>query len=149
MVALAMSTAYIGLNELKHIDPAFDTDDKVLIRYEMVREYLVGPQSGEKIAIRCGYSPTQLYMWAKRFSEKGILGLVDEKTGPKGPIKATEDMEQRILQLREQQDLTITEISAVLKEEGTPLGPTTVDKVLTKNGVAKKKRGRKPKNRNR
>lgn len=148
MLTVAIDTEYIGLNELRQQDHLFDRYDPLIKRYEMVREYRATDQSTTKVGKRYGCSASTVLYWVKRFQEKGMAGLAGEKTGPKGPFKITGDVRKRILQLRAEKDLTITELSEALHEEGTPVGPTAVDRVLTENRVPKKKRGPKPKNPN-
>lgn len=145
MFAAATNTEYLGLNELRQRDPLFDGSDTMMKRYEMIREYRATKRSAERVGKRYGCATSTVLYWVKRFEEKGMPGLVGEKPGPKGPYKITDEVKARILQLRAEMDFTITEISKALHEEGTSVGPTAVDRVLTENGVPKKKRGPKPK----
>jgi transposase len=142
-----MGTGYFDIEQLRQIDSTFSKEDPVRDRYEMIREFRAnGRREPERIARKHGYGITQLYKHDRRFAEEGILGLADRKPGPKGPRKVTTEIEQRVIELRTKEDLSITEIPPVLlEEEEIEISPETVNRILDKHGLPKKKRGRKPK----
>ena len=139
-------TAYVGLHELTKKHPMFSFEDKAIVRYEMVREWIATDQSANVVAKKYGYTRTRVHVNAKRIEEEGIAGVIDKKPGPKEPTKATPEVEQLVIQIRRRDKKAIDEIAKELKEKyGISLSPRSVDTILTKNKLPKKNRGRKPK----
>jgi transposase len=137
--------AYLGLHHLNTINTAFNMEDPVMVRYEMIREFVSTGKPAHKVAAKYNYSKSQLYLLLRRFEKQGIEGLKDAKPGPKTPRKMTGEIKERIIQLRTEDDLSITEISDTLKAEGHDISYSTVDRTLEDEGLPKKKPGRKPK----
>ena len=137
------SLPYIGYKELQSMNAFIKKDDKVLRRYEMIREQIVTKTSIEKVSKKYGYSSRHFYWCRKRFQESGLVGLVDRPPGPKNPYKIKPDIEKEILELRKKK-LSIYEISEELKKENKGITPKSVDNILNKHHKSKKKRGRKP-----
>lgn len=72
--------------------PFFLADDKVQVKYEMLRASLVGGVSATASAAAHGYSRAAFYLVADSFSERGMAGLVDERRGRRGPLKLNEEI---------------------------------------------------------
>ena len=138
-------TSYIGLHELAEKHPMFSFDDKDMVRYEMVREWIITKQSAEQIAEKYNYSRSRIHVNAKRIEEEGLAGILNKKRGPKEPTKVTAEIEKLVLNIRKKEDKSIDEIAKDLKEKhGISVSAKAVDIVLTKHKIPKKKRGRKP-----
>jgi transposase len=73
-------------------NPFFLADDKVQVKYEMLRASLVEGMSVTEAAAAHGYSRAAFYLVAGSFSERGMAGLVDERRGRRGPLKLTPDI---------------------------------------------------------
>jgi transposase len=72
--------------------PFFLPDDKVQVTYEMLRAHLLdGITAGESARIH-GYSRAAFYLVLGAFAERGMLGLLDQKRGRRGPVKITPDI---------------------------------------------------------
>ena len=141
-----MTEGYIDIGQLRRKHPSFDKEDTVLTRYEMVREYRATDINVSDLCLKFGTSQRQFHTFRARFEEEGILGLADRKSGPKGSWKITPEVEELILKIRRTENLNINEISQVLLERHQiEVSPSAIDEVLTKHGMMKKKRGRKPK----
>lgn len=72
----------------------FDAEDRLQVRYEMLR----GPAHGEmSVAEACrlfGVSRQTFYTLKRAFQARGIAGLADGKRGREGPVKASAEMVQ-------------------------------------------------------
>lgn len=73
-------------------NPFFFALDKVQVKYEMLRAHLVGGTAVSATALGHGYSRAAFYLIAAAFEEKGMLGLLDDRRGRKGPIKVTPEI---------------------------------------------------------
>lgn len=140
---MAEPSTYIGYKELQSLTNLIKKEDKVLLRYEMLREQIATKASIESISQKYGYNPRHFYWCRNRFQENGIAGLVERRPGPKNPHKIKPNIEKRILELRKK-NLSIYEISDQLEKQNLKLTPKSVDNVLNKHHKSKKNRGRKP-----
>ena len=135
-------SSYVGYKQLQNINDLIKKDDKVLLRYEMLREQIVTKATIASVSRKYGYNPRHFYWCRNRFQEYGILGLVDKRPGPKRSYKIKPEIEKKILLLRKK-DLSIYDISDELKKEDIDITPKSVDNVLNKHHKPKKNRGRK------
>jgi transposase len=69
--------------------PFFLAEDKVQVKYEMLRAHLVDGVSVRAAAAEHGYSRAAFYLIEAAFTDRGMLGLVDERRGRRGPLKLT------------------------------------------------------------
>jgi transposase len=87
-------------------DPAFvggdffDPRDLVQVRYEMLRRVRTESQPIAETAARFGISRPTFYKAQSDFERAGLVGLLPEKRGPRGPHKITAEVLQFIEQLR-------------------------------------------------
>jgi transposase len=65
----------------------FAAVDKVQVKYEMLRAHLLEGDSVTAVAAAHGYSRASFYVVAHAFEESGMLGLLDERPGRRGPVK--------------------------------------------------------------
>jgi transposase len=72
--------------------PFFLPEDKVQVKYEMLRAHIVDGVSVTAAAAAHGYSRAAFYLVATSFSEAGMAGLVDERRGRRGPTKLTPEI---------------------------------------------------------
>lgn len=70
----------------------FLPDDKVQVKYEMLRAHLLDGLTADRAARVHGYSRAAFYLILRAFDERGMLGLLDEKRGRKGPWKLTPEV---------------------------------------------------------
>lgn len=61
--------------------------DKVQVKYEMLRQHLVDGTSVTAAAAEHGYSRAAFYLVLGSFSRAGMVGLLDEPRGRRGPVK--------------------------------------------------------------
>ncbi|MGH2690528.1 MAG: helix-turn-helix domain-containing protein [Actinomycetota bacterium] len=67
--------------------PFFLAQDKVQVKYEMLRAHVVDGVSVSSAAADHGYSRASFYLVAASFTEAGMTGLLDERRGRRGPLK--------------------------------------------------------------
>lgn len=72
--------------------PFFLAADKVQVKYEMLRAHVVDGQRVGTAAAEHGYSRAAFYLVAAAFDERGMLGLLDERRGRRGPTKLTPEL---------------------------------------------------------
>lgn len=63
--------------------------DKVQVKYEMLRAHAVDGMTATAAASSHGYSRAGFYLVAAAFERAGMLGLLDERRGRRGPVKLT------------------------------------------------------------
>jgi transposase len=73
--------------------PFFLVDDKVQVKYEMLRAHVVDGVSVTSAAAAHGYSRPAFYLVAAAFDERGMTGLLDERRGRRGPLKMSAQIE--------------------------------------------------------
>jgi transposase len=72
--------------------PFFMAEDKVQVKYEMLRAHVVDGVAVTAAAATHGYSRAAFYLVAAAFEEAGMAGLVDERRGRRGPLKLTAEI---------------------------------------------------------
>ncbi len=73
-------------------DPFFFAADKIQVKYEMLRAHYVSGETAAASARTHGYSRGAFYLVAEAFSRAGMLGLLDERRGRKGPLKLSSEV---------------------------------------------------------
>jgi phage tail tape-measure protein len=67
----------------------FFAADKVQVKYEMLRAHALDGISATAAASSHGYSRAGFYLVSAAFTQAGMLGLLDERRGRRGPVKLT------------------------------------------------------------
>ena len=80
----------------------FDPRDKVQVKYEMLRAVFADAITVAGSSSVFGYSRESFYTVAEAFRERGIVGLVDSKRGPKQPRKLTPKAQQFLVEAMQQ-----------------------------------------------
>jgi transposase len=70
----------------------FAAFDKVQVKYEMLRAHLVNGESVTAAAAAHGYSRASFYLVARAFEDAGMVGLLDERPGRRGPVKLSAEV---------------------------------------------------------
>ncbi|HEX9545923.1 MAG TPA: helix-turn-helix domain-containing protein [Acidimicrobiales bacterium] len=68
-------------------DPFFLAEDKVQVKYEMLRAVAVEGDTVVAAAAGHGFSRAEFYLVQAAFDALGMAGLVDKRRGRKGPTK--------------------------------------------------------------
>jgi transposase len=77
-------------------EPFFLAVDKVQVKYEMLRAHILDGVSVTAAADTHGYSRAAFYLVATDFLERGMLGLLDERRGRRGPLKLTAEVMEHL-----------------------------------------------------
>jgi transposase len=70
----------------------FAAIDKVQVKYEMLRAHVVDGESATAAARTHGYSRASFYLVAAAFEQSGMVGLLDERPGRRGPVKLSPEV---------------------------------------------------------
>ena len=66
--------------------------DKVQVKYEMLRAHVVDGQTASAAASAHGYSRAAFYLVAAAFERSGMVGLLDERPGRRGPLRLSPEV---------------------------------------------------------
>ena len=110
--------------------------DKVQVKYEMLRAHALDGQSASAAAGAHGYSRAAFYLVAAAFERSGMIGLLDERPGRRGPLRLSPEvlafLEARRCELPEASGAQLaSELEAAL---GVRLHRRTVEKALAGRG---------------
>lgn len=118
----------------------FDPLDKVQVKYEMLRAHAIDGQRVTAVADMFGFSRETFYATLRDFQALGVVGLVDEKRGRRGPLKLTPEAIRWVQTLlRADPELSGREIADRLAaERGIEVHRRTIERLLAagvkKNG---------------
>jgi transposase len=110
----------------------FAAFDKVQVKYEMLRAHAVDGQSASGTARAHGYSRAAFYLIQAGFEQSGMVGLLDERPGRRGPLRLSPEvlgfLEAR---RREHPEASGAQLAAELEAAmGVRLHRRTVEKAL-------------------
>jgi transposase len=114
----------------------FASFDKVQVKYEMLRAHVVGGETATAAATAHGYSRASFYLVAGAFEQAGMIGLLDERPGRRGPLKLSPEV-RAFLQARRVQrpGASGAELASDLEQAlGVRLHRRTVEKALGSGG---------------
>lgn len=70
----------------------FLAEDKVQVKYEMLRAQVLDECTASEAASTHGYSRAGFYLVASAFDKTGMAGLLDDKRGRRGPVKLSPEI---------------------------------------------------------
>ncbi len=70
----------------------FAAFDKVQVKYEMLRAHVLDGETASAAAGVHGYSRASFYLVAAAFEQSGMVGLLDERPGRRGPLKLSPEV---------------------------------------------------------
>jgi transposase len=110
----------------------FAAFDKVQVKYEMLRAHLVGGETVTAAAAAHGYSRASFYVVARAFAQTGMVGLLDERPGRRGPVKLSAQVVAFLeARRRERPDASGAELAGELERAlGVRLHRRTVERAL-------------------
>ena len=114
----------------------FAAFDKVQVKYEMLRARLVDGETVTAAAAGHGYSRASFDLVARAFEEAGMVGLLDERPGRRGPVKLSAEV-LAFLEARrhERPDASGAELANELERAlGVRLHRRTVERALRASG---------------
>jgi transposase len=114
----------------------FAAFDKVQVKYEMLRAHLVEGESVTAAAAAHGYSRASFYLVARAFEDAGMVGLLDERPGRRGPVKLSAEVLAFLeTRRRERPGASGAELAAELERAlGVRLHRRTVERALRAPG---------------
>jgi transposase len=114
----------------------FAAFDKVQVKYEMLRAHVVEGQSAAAAARAHGYSRASFYLVQAAFERAGMVGLVDERPGRRGPLKLSPEVVAFLqARRRERPGASGAELAGELETAlGVSLHRRTVEKALGGRG---------------
>ena len=120
-------------------------EDPLQRKYEMVRELRLSSKPRKEICARYNYSRKtgneSLHAW----EEKGWDGIRKKSRGPKSKSVRTQDVENRIVDIRfKNPENDMYDIAEILKTEGHKISARSVGRVLSEHGITLKKTKKKP-----
>jgi len=114
----------------------FASFDKVQVKYEMLRAHALDGRSATAAANEHGYSRAAFYLVQAAFDRSGVVGLLDERPGRRGPLRLSPEvlgfLETRRREMSEASGAQLaSELEAAL---GVKLHRRTVEKALGGRG---------------
>lgn len=121
--------------------PFFDAEDKVQVKYEMLRARELEGVGVTRACAQFGFSRESYRQILRRFRQEGIPGLFGQKRGRKTPLKATAQIREFLRAERDRQSgSSVQELIARCRDErGVALSRRTVFRILAEETVGKKK----------
>ena len=113
--------------------------DEVSLKLAMLIEGECGEKSPIKIVQKYGFSRQRYFQLRAAFREKGALGLVSRKRGPKSNYRRTGELLCQVIRHRFlDPDASSEVITQKLRQCGFVISKRTVDRVFSEFGLQKK-----------
>jgi hypothetical protein len=103
-------------------------------RYEAMRACFAEDWPATRVAGQFGYSAARVHQMATLVRSGRMRLLAGARPGPKGPVKATGPLREKVISLRARR-LPVTQIARILTEQGTPVSAQTVWKICDAEGM--------------
>jgi transposase len=122
----------------------FDPQDKLQVKYEMLRSHEVEEMPIQRAAELFGYTRQGFYQIQQAFREEGMAGLLEKKRGRKGPVKCTPEIVAFVARQKQADaELSGRELAErVFQEHGVQVHRRTVEKVVQGLGRPQRKKKR-------
>jgi transposase len=123
--------------------PFFDPDDKLQVKYEMLRSHAVDALPIRHAAPQFGYTRQGFYQVQQAFRDAGMAGLLDKKRGRKGPVKCTPDVVAFVVREKHAHpDCSGRDLAERLRaQRGLEVHRRTIEKIVA--GLARPRRKKK------
>lgn len=110
----------------------FDPEDKLQVRYELMRSTDQGEMTVTEACRAFGVSRQTFYVLQRAFRARGVAGLMDAKRGRKGPIKATVELVRFVRKAKQDSpQLSGAELVVLVEDRfGIKLHRRTVERLL-------------------
>lgn len=120
-------------------------DDPLQRKYEMVRELSLSSKPREEVCSKYNYSRKTGNEYLRTWKEKRWEGLKEKTRGPKSKSVRTQEVENRIVDIRfKNPENDMYDIAEILKSEGYEISARSVGRVLSEHGITLKKTKKKP-----
>jgi transposase len=110
----------------------FDPNDKLQVKYEMLRSHEVEAVPIHRVAEVFGYTRQGFYQVRQAFREGGMAGLLEKKRGRKGAVKCTPEIVAFLVQQKQREpEISGRELAErVVEQFGVRMHRRTVEKVV-------------------
>lgn len=127
--------------EIFHTHPFFDPEDKVQVKYEMMRARETEGIPLKQVCSQFGFTRESYRHILERFHSEGIGGLFERKRGRQRPVKAKEQIQDYIWSEHfRDKSLTADQLAQHCYQEfGVSISRRTVFRILEKHRRHKKK----------
>jgi transposase len=122
----------------------FDPNDKLQVKYEMLRSHEVEAVPIHYAAQLFGYTRQGFYQVQQAFRDQGMAGLLEKKRGRKGPVKCTPEIVAFLVGEKQREpELSGRALAErVLEELGVRVHRRTVEKVVKNLNRPRRKKKR-------
>lgn len=122
-------------------NPFFDPEDKVQVKYEMLRANKVEDKKVTHICHQYGYSRDAFYVIFRNFQAKGLVGLFDNSKQKKSTILSRQQIVNFIIQTKvENPSISGAELARRINEKfDTTYKKRAIEKAVKALGLSKKK----------
>ena len=112
----------------------FDAHDLVQVKYEMLRCVQIEQKPVSQTAAAFGFSRPTYYQAELHFQNRGLVGLIPEKRGPRKAHKLTPEVLQYVRQIRsEQPSLGTAQLATAIQERlGITVHPRSIERALAR-----------------
>ena len=119
----------------------FDPRDLVQVKYEMLRRVEKDEQSVTEAAAKFGFSRPSFYQAQAALAQRGLVGLIPLKRGPKQARKLSPDILEFIRQARQDDpSLSARDLARRIQERfGVTVHPRTIERGLTRDQKKRRK----------
>ncbi len=104
-------------------------------QYEALRAFYVEGAPAREVARRFGYTYAAFNSLRQRFKAGGVDFFSSRLPGPKGP-RIPAELRNKVVEFRKK-GLSVGEIYEVMQTLGTPIGTSSIDRILTQEGFPK------------
>jgi len=120
----------------------FDADDKLQVKYEMLRSHEADGLPVSRTAELFGYTRQAYYQIRQAFDEQGMAGLLDKKRGRRGPVKCTPEVVAFLVRQKQANpELSGRELAEQLEQErGVVVHRRTVEKIVAGLGRPRRRK---------
>ncbi len=120
-------------------------EDPLQRKYEMVRELSLSSKPREEVCAKYNYSRKTGNEYLRAWKEKRWEGLKEKTRGPKSKSVRTQEVENRIVDIRfKNPENDMYDIAKILNSEGYGISARSVGRVLSEHGITLKKTKKKP-----
>jgi hypothetical protein len=114
-------------------------DDEVTRKLAMLIEGECGPAGPKAAAERFGFCRQRYFQLRAAFAQKGVLGLVSRRRGPKGNYRRSREVVCQAIRHRFlDPDASSDVIAQKLRQCGFPISKRSVDRIFADYGLQKK-----------
>lgn len=131
-------------DEVFHSHEFFDPQDRVQVKYEMLRRHRVDGRPVTEVAKAFGVSRQAFYKSAATLEGQGIPGLLPRRRGPKRARKCTDE----VLEFAERWQATAVShrggdvVQAIERKFGIRLHPRSLDRAIARHKKKRQARGK-------